>query len=142
MVYELLRQAISMAVVIVLLLCGMAWRVMRGHGRKPVSPMMAIMYRGKTTGTIESVNREGRVAIISYEVGGRRYRYIAPYRTRGHASSKELPDSVRLSTPMEMTNHEVTSLGLICPGGSISIRYDVSDPSDAVVVPNPNGIRS
>lgn len=140
MSYEMLKWLISTVFVLVLLVCGMAWRVTKGPGRRPLSPVTLLRYRGKARGTVESVDRQGRVAIISYEVDGQHYRYVAPYQVERRTVARDMASASMgdFAMPTDWHDYETTSLGRICPGGGIGIRYDLKDPSRAVAVPNPH----
>lgn len=140
MSYEMLKWLISTAFVLTLLVCGMAWRVTKGLGRRPLSPITLLRYRGKTTGTVESVDRQGCVAIISYEVDGQHYRYVAPYQVEKRTVARDMTSAPMgdFAMPTDWHDYETTSLGRIYPGGSIGMRFDIKNPSRAVAVPNPH----
>lgn len=129
------------AIIFALLLAagGYIWRIFKGPGRKPLSPIMRFRYRGKTKGEVEKLNADG--VTVGYEVSGIPYHVTAPLRREVRRAALRSPRAAFndvYNMPDDWRTYETTNLGDLRLGGRADVRYDLKNPAGAVIVPNPH----
>lgn len=136
---DLLGNFFVVGVVVLTLAIGFIFRATKGPGRRPLSPIVRLRYRGRARGTVVGVVESS--VRVGYSVGGRDYfiEQKLAREERGYYADESYSWSLGDFVPTDWRRYETTTLGDLWMGGPIDVRYRPDDPADAVLVPNPHG---